>query len=162
VEESSVLQAFTDLVTLVYHEGRNARHLIHAGLIKDPQPYNRLTYLPRNREKAWKLLQKLRNAAKMRPDAAKVADAYSRHFGLTLEEMSHLFHHEGWRHSKVGGNRWAAITDSVIPLRDTLVDGRTEEAEKVADRTLSMNHNRGVVVDKLRNLDHALNREGLI
>jgi hypothetical protein len=94
MKEPSVLEIFADLVTLVYHKGRNVRHLIRAGRIEGPQRYGHLTDLPPKRKEAWKALQKLRNAAKMRTNAKRIADVYFRHFGLTLEKMSQLFRHD--------------------------------------------------------------------
>jgi len=158
-KKTLVMQTFTDLVTLVYHEGRNVRHLVKDGRIDEPKRYSRLINLPCNRVGAWRVLQKLRDAARARADVTQVERVYSRHFGLTLEEMKRLFEHQGWRHSKsVGGNKWAAITDSVVQLRNALVDGRIEEAKRVADRTLSMCHNTGRVSKKLEDLDSAIRK----
>jgi len=48
-KKTFVMQTFTDLVTLVYHEGRNVRHLVKDGRIDEPKRYSRLINLPCNR-----------------------------------------------------------------------------------------------------------------
>jgi predicted protein tyrosine phosphatase len=153
-EKSRILQTFADLITLVYHEGRNVRHLVKAKRIEEPHRYSGLTSLPAKREKAWRVLQKQRDAAKAKKDATQVEEVYSRRFGRALEEMKPLSRARD--SGAFGGNKWAAITELVILLRDALVDGRIEEADQVAQRTLRMCHNTGRVIEKLKDLDDAI------
>jgi len=53
------IPALADLSTLLYHEGRNVRHLVRAGYASAEQ-YQILVSLPRNRYEAWAALQPVR------------------------------------------------------------------------------------------------------
>jgi hypothetical protein len=149
------LFAFVDYVTLTYHEARNVRHLIKERRIH-PRRYERLVNLPRKREDAWKALQDSRGAAKKAGSARGAEAVFEERFGVGLEDLEVLFQDENWKHSKLGGNRWASVTRAVIDLRDAIDQQDVKTAAELVEGILCMRHNTDGVKSKLTDLDRSL------
>lgn len=128
------------------------RHLIREGLL-EPEPYSRLTSLPTNKFKAWKVVTPLREEAAASQNVQGALRVFCTRLGLTLPELATLFKHEGWRSAKVGGNAWADITGAVNDLANALDSGDSMEASSLVERILEMRHNTGIVGEKLDLLD---------
>lgn len=153
------LSAFVDYVTLTYHEARNVRHPIRAlkkagqvGLTR----YERLRNLPTDRDDASRALQDSRATAKEARSARAAEAVFEKRFGVGLEDLEILFENANWKHSKLGGNRWASVTRAVIDLRDAIDQQDVKTAAELVDGILCMRHNTDGVKSKLSDLDHSL------
>ena len=154
-ENDKFLAALVDYMSLAYHEARNVRYLIRAGHLL-PQNYSELVNLPNNREEAWKDIQKLRVAAKQVRSVREAEAVFLRRFRIDLDELLVLFKNLNWRHSSMGGNRWADITNAVIGLREAIDSEDPARAVSLVASIREMHHNTNGVGTKLAGLDQIL------
>src|SRR5579859_609319 len=139
---------------LVYHEARNVRHLIRAGVV-EPQEWKYLVALPVNREAAWQALQDARAQARQANDATGVLEVFELRFRVSLTQLVELYGNQAWRSQPYGGNAWKRIAELVRKLAACLDAGRLSEAEGLLDALRTVRHNTGTLVDKLSRLDRA-------
>jgi hypothetical protein len=98
-------------------------------------------------------MEETRLQARSTGDAASAAHVFAARFGLTLDHLVNLYGDEHWRSSAYGGNPWAAITRSVIKLRDALAEKDVDLADELLKGIRSMRHHTGQLADKLRTLN---------
>ncbi len=149
---STDLQRVVELVSLVYHEARNVRHVTGTLELRDPSRYAKFVSLPRNRADAWNQMGRLRDLAVQTGTIAGTVAIFTKHFGLGLDELVALYELPVWRHSPLGGNRWAGITEKVGELVRATDAGDPDRARTLHREVLSMRHNTGTVAEKLRGL----------
>ena len=149
------IAAFVDYAALTYQEARNVRHLVRAGFIA-AEDYQRLINLPRERKAAWREMQPARAEAKTKTTARAAEAVFRVRFGVGLKDLDTLYGDSHWRHSALGGNRWADITRAVLELRDAIDGSLQEAASALVRRIACLNHNTGSVAGKLRSLDACL------
>ena len=144
---------FADLVALIYHEGRNVRHLVKKGHTVDPKFLSLRDGLATNRCEAWKQIQPLRLEAGKAQSGREVERIFERRFNLTLDDLVVLYADLSWRGTSFGGNAWLPIARKVTQVRDLLDSGRKNEADRLIDLILESYHNTGKISDKLEDLD---------
>jgi hypothetical protein len=144
---------FADLVTLLFHEARNIRHLVKKGEVIDSKFLSLRDGLATNRDQAWKQIQPLRQEAGKVQSGKEVEFVFEQQFGLTLDDLVVLYSCTGWKGTLYGGNAWLPIAHKVKEVRDLLDSGREEDANRLMDLILEMPHNTGKVSEKIRNLD---------
>jgi hypothetical protein len=149
---------FVSCLTLAYHEARNVRHLIRAGHLAAGS-YQSLVALPVNRVAAWRMLQPLRTKADEAGTGSGAEAVFRKPFGVALADLADLYRDPHWKHSNVGGNAWAGITERLIELRGSLDARDPRRASELAVEIRSMRHNTGEVGEKLALLDRALARQ---
>lgn len=154
----ALFRAMVDHVALVYHEGRNVRHLIRAGAI-DLTGWKYLVALPMNRDSAWAELQDVRQAARMEASVAGSLCQFESRFHVALVRLEELYGHAAWRNSKCGGNAWLGITKLVRRFADCLDCGLVAEAAGVHQSLRSARHNTGSVAEKLAGLERTLSAQ---
>lgn len=150
------LRDVINLVCLVYHEGRNARHVIKAGRLSDASKYAGLVSLPHNRDDAWRSMGKLRSRAAESGSIGAAIKTFERAFGLRLVDLAALYEMPIWKHSAAayGGNKWAGISSKVCDLVSAMEAGDASSmVEELYRDALGMAHNTGRVADKLRRLE---------
>ena len=149
--------AFVDYCTLCYHEARHVRFLVKKDDSISPAKFTQLVHgLAADRYLAWKQIQPARAKARAGSSAAGAEQAFARRYGVTLSELSEVFRNPNWKHSAIGGNRWATITDKVLRLKDS-VDGGSPEASSLAEAISKIKHNTGRTVHfKIQELDKAI------
>jgi hypothetical protein len=150
------ISKYADLLTLLYHEGRNVRHLIKNGHQVDPRFLSLRNGLATNRVEAWKQIQPLRKKANEALSASAAERIFERKLGLKLDDLEGLYELLGWIGTPYGGNAWLPIVRMVKELRKLIDSGRWEEAHSLEDLILESHHNTGKVSDKLKNLDTAI------
>lgn len=147
-----VITLFTDIVTLLYHEARNVRHLLKkAGVPPEFQVLR--DGLATNRYEAWRQLQPVRREAASQLSGSDVERVFKSHFGLAIDDLVDLYNHHGWKGSDYGGNAWLPIAIRASEIRDLIDAGEEKEADELAGLVLVSSHNTGKVGDKLRDLD---------
>jgi hypothetical protein len=149
------IRQFASYVALLYHEARNVRHLVLGGVVKVDR-YRKLISLPKNKEEAWKQLQSVRLRAEEASSAEEVSEIFQKHFSLTLREIVELSENRHWRGHLYGGNRWSAIGRVVIELKEAIDTNSSEDFAKLLTKLEGMQHNTGIVGDKLKFLEQAL------
>lgn len=155
LEEFNIL---CDSVALIYHESRNIRHLLHAGLL-NPDPWRFVVSLPTNRDAAWHEIVPLRDRAQKTLSVAGALDVFERRFHVSLLDLSEMFSNQNWRHARLyGGNAWARITDLAIQLAEALrnKDGGAA-AYGTAKQLKEARHNTGSVQQKIAKLEASYN-----
>ena len=150
--DRAMRETVAELVCLVYHEARNVRHLIRAGKIPNTQRFHTLTSLPTDKYAAWGQMRKDRLAAGNKNSIAALVRVFSKKYGIELEDLVELYQHPSWRHSRLGGNRWADITATVVKLVEATEKGERFAANQKVEELLSARHNTGTVRDKLSDL----------
>ncbi len=149
---------FAGYLTLAFHEARNVRHLVSAGLV-EKSPFRMLVDgLPANRIDAWKALQPLRTKAAEAATAAAAEILFQGKLKLRLEELAVVSSNAQWAGRLLAGDEWAQIDEALIALRDAI---DTRKYGRVAEFLISlpkMAHNTGRLGDKLRMLDEAIGR----
>jgi len=136
----------------LYHEARNVRHPIKAGALPEDTKYERLRNLPNNRNDAWLKMAKVREKAGSASTAAEVADIFRKEYGMSMEDLSVLYHEPCWKSSPYGGNKWAAICSTVIDLLKALNSGDEILSTQLIEKILQMRHHTGTILAKLKNL----------
>lgn len=149
------LSWLVDYVALVYHEGRNVRHLLQAQAVA-PEQWKYLVALPVNRNKAWEMLQGIRWEARKAETARAALVPFERRFKVTLEQLEVLYANPAWRNAAYGGNAWKTITQLVRGLAAALEEDRLAEADGLLETLSRARHNTGAVTAKVRKLDEAL------
>jgi hypothetical protein len=141
-------------VALIYHEGRNARHLIRAGLL-DEGRWRYLVSLPANRDDAWREIAPIRQKALAAPSADAALMEFESRFHVSLQDLADMYANENWRHAKLyGGNAWALIVGLTVKLAIGLRSGNAAVGEIVA-ALKGARHNTGSFSEKLDRLEHA-------
>ena len=153
MDNKDILLVFADLVTLLYHEGRNVRHLVKKNPQIDPRFLSLRDRLATNRYQAWKQLQPLRLAAGKVQLAKQIELIFKRHFNLTLDDLVILYAHPRWKGTAYGGNAWLHIAHKVKEVIDLLDSGRENEAGYLIGSIMEMSHNTGKISEKLKDLD---------
>lgn len=153
MNNKDIISSFADLVTLLYHEGRNVRHLVEKDSTVYPKFLPLRNGLAKNRCEAWKQIQPLRLEASKAQLARQVEQIFERRFNLTLDDLVVLYANPSWKGMPYGGNAWLPIAHKVKEVRDLLDSGRKDEAYCLVGLILEMPHSTGKVCDKLRNLD---------
>jgi len=151
-----VIEQFADIVTLLFHEGRNVRHLIKKG---EDVPAAFLTLrdgLATNRLEAWRQLQPIRRTAAQHLSAKDVQLVFIGRFRLTIDDLVKLYGHPAWKGSGYGGNAWLPIARMASELIILIDSGQEREAHQLVELILKSFHNTGKVGDKLRSLDELL------
>ena len=148
--------AFADYVALAFHEARNVRHLVKNGKLDGARYRPLIDGLSENRAVAWKQIQRLRKRATLAQSARDAEAIFSRAYGLTLEDLSILSEHEGWKGSLKGGNKWAAIDRALVALRTAIDLSDGSSADRLLQELPLMCHNTGCLGEKLRLLDVSL------
>ena len=155
MDKKYIIPTFADLVTLLYHEGRNVRHLIEGGELSGDTKFLSLRDgLARNRDEAWKQIQPLHQKAADARSSKEVLRVFERKFELNLDDMVSLFGLSGWRGTRRGGNAWLRIARKVKDVSDLLDSNREVEANSLMHQILGMCHNTGKVSEKLKDLDN--------
>lgn len=152
MNDKDIILALTDLVSLLYHEGRNVRYLVK-GYPIDPRFLSLRDGLATNRCQAWKQIQPLRIKAGKARSYKGIELIFERKFKLTLDDLVLLYAHPNWKGTPYGGNAWLPIARKVKEARDLLDSGRENEANCLMTQILGMTHNTGKVSEKLKNLD---------
>lgn len=153
MNNKDIILAFADLVTLLYHEGRNVRHLVKKSHPIDPKFLSLRDQLPTNRCQAWKQIQPLRLEAGKARSHKTIELIFEQRFKLTLDDLVVLYAHPNWRGTPYGGNAWLPIARKVKEVRDLLDSGRNDEANCLMSLILEMSHNTGKVREKLKRLE---------
>lgn len=152
------ISKLADYLALVYHEGRNVRHLIRSGNV-EPERFIQLVNLPTNKYQAWDQLQPLRERARTSETAAVAAEVFFTRFGLTLDDLLDLNANLAWRSyaPDYGGTAWRVIVEHVIGLRDALDLGDEALSDEILALIPRLGHNTveaDGVATKLALLDH--------
>ena len=153
MNNKDIILAFADLVTLLYHEGRNVRHLVKKGHPIDPKFLSLRDRLAANRCQAWEQIQPLRLEAGKARSYKEIELIFEQQFKLTLDDLVFLYAHPSWKGMPCGGNAWLPIARKVKEVRDLLDSGREDEANCLMSLILEMSHNTGKVSEKLKKLD---------
>jgi hypothetical protein len=147
----NLISQYADFVALVYHEGRNVRHLEEEQLSIDSK-FVALRGLAANRQEAWQQLRPLRLEAATTQSASQVELKFQQGFRLTLDELAVLYAHPGWKQTAYGGNAWLPVAVKVRELGRVIDAGDEAGALHLADQVLEMSHNTGKAGDKLKSL----------
>ena len=153
MNNKDIILAFADLVDLLYHEGRNVRHLVKKGHPIDQKLLPLRDRLATNRYQAWKQIQPLRLEARKARSYKEIERIFEQRFKLTLDDLVVLYTHPSWKGTPYGGNAWLPIACKVKEVRDLLDSGREDESNYLMSLILEMSHNTGKVSEKLKNLD---------
>lgn len=144
---------FCDSIALIYHESRNVRHLLGAGLL-NPDPWRFVVSLPTNRDNAWREIAPLRNNARQSLSVDGALNVFKSQFHVSLIDLSEMFANENWRHAKLyGGNAWAGITKLAVQLAAALQSKDWGAAYKIATQLKEARHNTGSVQEKIARLE---------
>ena len=146
------LREVLDLICLVYHEARNVRHPIDAGKLVDAPQFKTLRSLSRKRGVAWQQMTDVRERATDLENIRKARKIFECHFGLSLQDLVVVYEKPIWRHSALGGNKWADITRKVCDLAVAMEAESGQRARELHREILLMCHNTGRVAEKLRAL----------
>lgn len=145
---------FVNLVALLYHEGRNVRHLTEGGKLYDDTRFLPLIHgLARNRDHAWKQIRPLRLKARKAGSGREAERLFEQRFKLTLDDLIVLYAYPGWKGTPYGGNAWLPIAQKVKEVSDLLDAGKEDEANFDISQILEMSHNTGKVREKLEKLN---------
>lgn len=155
MSDVSLLDELTDLVTLIYHEARNVRHLVRAKAVEAVE-WKYLIALPTNRDEAWVEMQVVRRSARLAATAAGVLSQFERRFSISLAGLERLFSHSAWRGSSRGGNAWLEIASLARKFADEIDRGLHEEAAATRKCIQAARHNTGTIASKLSRLDESL------
>lgn len=157
VQHPEEFNLLCDSVALIYHESRNVRHLLHAGLL-NPDPWRFVVSLPTNRDAAWRQIVPLRDKARKTLSVDGALNVFELRFHVSLLHLSEMFSNENWRHARFyGGNAWARITDLAIQLAGALRNEDGGPAHKTAMRLNEARHNTGSVQQKITKLEESYN-----
>lgn len=152
-----VIPHFADILALLYHEGRNVRHLARKSCIPTNSGFLALRdRLARNREEAWRQIQPLRRNAGKAESVAEGQRIFEDWCGLTLDDLVTLYANSGWRGSQYGGNAWLPVANMAVELRNLINADRYDEACQLVERILDSSHNTGKIGHKIKNLDKCL------
>lgn len=144
-----------DAISLVYHEARNVRHLVHKGLLSHER-WRFLVALPTNREAAWREITAVRENAKKQVSVDAVLKVFHGRFHVSLHDLEEMFANDNWRHAKMyGGNAWAGIANLTAKLADAMRMQEVEAAQCIMTELRNSRHNTGSLCEKLARLQKA-------
>jgi hypothetical protein len=147
-----------DVVALLYHEGRNVRHLVRQGLL-DQEQWRFLMSLPINREDAWREISAIRHKAQREVSVEGALRVFESRFHVSLRDLAEMFANENWRRAKMyGGNAWARIDKLTAELADAMRNQEVEAAEHIMTELRNARHNTGFLFEKLARLQKANGR----
>ena len=150
------LRIFVDGLALIYHEARNVRFLIKDGNL-EPDRWEELIKLPKNRGKAWEQLQTLRGIGKESSLASQASARFAAKFGPSVDELITLYQNPHWKDAAgYGGHKWINVTEIVRDLGSALEEGRANDASVFCDDLIASSHNNGLVRDKIRRMDESI------
>jgi hypothetical protein len=156
MEKINEVSELSDYLSLLYHEARNVRHLIKKAFLPDSD-WQKLVTLPKNRSRAWKVIQKPRSQSKNSKTAQEACSVFQTRFDVGLDQLLVMFNNPNWKHARLyGGNAWANVAKHVIDLAQAIDNGNHAEAENILDTLCKARHNNGLLVDKLRDLDSSI------
>ena len=149
---ASHFDVLCNVVTLIYHEGRNVRHLVHGGLISG-EKWRYLVSIPTNSSDAWSTLVPIRSVALAAPSAERALKVFETRFRVSLADLADMFANENWRHAKLyGGNAWAVITRLAIRLAEGLRN-ENGSVDQLVRKLEDARHNTGSLAEKLDRLE---------
>ena len=152
-----IISRFADIVALLYHEGRNVRHLVKNSKLPLTEGLQTLINgLARNRFDAWKQIQPLRRKASKARSGGDVLQVFERKFRLTLDDLVALYAHPSWKGTPYGGNAWLPIARKTAKARNILEAGLENEARQLLEEIMESCHNTGKVCSKIKELDKQL------
>jgi len=149
------MRDFVNLICLLYHEARNVRHPLKEGKLAKEEKYLKLTNLPNGRDKAWIKMAEFRGKVSNCKDIDKVVNAFQKEYGMGLDELLSPYKEPCWKNTDYGGNRWAPICSKIMELVEVIKTGDSLKAVQMIKEILRMEHNTGVVCEKLYNLTKA-------
>jgi hypothetical protein len=153
MEIGGYFDTLCDSVALIYHEGRNVRHLVRANLL-EKERWRFLGSLPANRDEAWSQIALLRNKAKLAHSVDGALRIFENRFHASLTDLEEVFGNKNWRHARTyGGNAWKAIVILTLELANALRNANLEAAQNLVTQLKSTRHNTGFFYDKLARLD---------
>lgn len=161
IENPDEFNVFCDSVALIYHESRNVRHLLSAGLL-NPDPWRSVVSLPTNRDDAWREIVPLRDKARQTLSVDDALNVFKSRLHVSLTDLSEIYANENWRHAKLyGGNAWAGITRLAVQLSEALRSKDRDAVCKIAAQLKEARHNTGSVQEKIARLEEAReNKDG--
>lgn len=156
IENSEEFRVLCDTVALIYHEGRNVRHLLSKDLL-NPEPWRFVVSLPTKRDDAWREIAPLRDKAQQTETVDGALKVFEHRFHVSLIELVSLFENENWSHARdYAGNAWAGISKLAAQLAEALRKNDMDAAYKIATQLKGSRHNTGSVQEKLVQLEKAL------
>ena len=127
LEREYIMKKFTDIVTLIYFQGRNIRHLLRRGKKLDSKYVILRDSLAKNRYVAWNQIQPVREAALSAESGKKILNIFEKRFRLNMEEMITLYSQDGWRN----GRYWLKLARKVNELSDSIDPGKEEKERQL-------------------------------
>jgi hypothetical protein len=103
-------------------------------------------------------MERVRREAVGGGTATSARAVFLRRFAWDLNELVGLYRASFWKNSPYGGNKWAPICSTVRELVEALESGENARAEELCELIPRMEHNTGLVSDKLRKLKSACKR----
>jgi hypothetical protein len=153
ITKTESVKLLADALALVYHEARNARHLVKNGYLL-PNGWEQLLSLPTEKFEAWRAVQVVREDAANAITADKAIVQFEKRFGKNLASLSDLYANEHWKHaSAFGGHAWRRVTTVIGALGDAIELGNISEIERAVSSLLMARHNNGQIRDKIAELD---------
>jgi hypothetical protein len=149
------ISLLADYTTLVYHEARNVRHLIHDQVV-EPEMWKYLISLPVNRDKAWETMQDSRSKAQQAHTVQAILSPFEQRFKLNLDQLQTLFENPAWHGARFGGNAWADITRKVKSLAVAIDKEQYDDVNEILSQLSRARHNTGFLAEKLQKLDTGL------
>lgn len=91
-----------------------------------------------------------------------VFDAFAQHFGQNLDDLQQLSANPNWRHAApgYGGEAWRRAVGKMLDLGYAITHDEPEAIEQAIDQLKGCRHNTGLLTDKLKKLDVALENPG--
>jgi hypothetical protein len=107
---TSDFEVLCDVVTLIYHEARNVRHLIEKGVVSE-ENWCYLVSLPKTRNDACSELVPIRSIALAGRSVDRALEAtFETRFRVSLSDLANMFANENRHHAKLyGGNSWPKL-----------------------------------------------------
>lgn len=134
----------------------NVRHLIKKGHVPSAEWQTLVSSLSGDPVEAWRQLQPVRGAARVRPSADEAAEVFARRFGKGLDELEELFKDPKWRHAKAcGGHAWRLVVAIVADLRRAIDQADAVWIREACAKLLNARHNNGPLRQKVLELDFA-------
>ena len=153
IENTDEFNVFCDTLALIYHESRNVRHLIRAGLLNS-EPWRFVVSLSTNRDEAWREIAPLRDKARRTLSVEGALDVFTTRFHVSLRDLSEMFANTNWRHAKLyGGNAWTEITKLTLQLAEALQSKNRNVVYQIANQLKRARHNTGSLQEKIARLE---------
>ena len=153
-QQQELISSFSDILSLLYHEGRNVRHLSRIAFANVDLRFMSLRDgFATNRYEAWAQIQPLRREAAEKFSARLAERVFERQFGLTLDDLVSLYADASWRGTGSGGNAWLPIAKMATQLGALIDEQKQEQAAMLVESIFLTFHNTGRVGEKLGELD---------